>query len=135
MYDPVVYQEELDDEYLEIKSVLDKLEDLTKQEKDKWYCETCDVRCYSEEFYLNHMKGRKHKQKEEEKKRSTKPKQDNQTKPGHEKNKPKQDNSKKTHPEMTEKENQMRSTMKKQQQKKKRKKNQHHWIHALKRQK
>ena len=131
MYDPLIYQAELDEEYLEIKSVLEKLEELTKKEKDKYYCECCDVRCFSEDFYANHMKGRKHKQKEEEmkKKQSTKPKpkQDNQTKPGHE-------NSKTKQPEMTEKANQiMRTTMK--QQLKKKKKQHHHWIHVLKRRK
>ena len=92
MYDPAIYEQELDDENLEIKAVLDKLEELTKKENNKWFCEICDVRCFSEDFYMNHMKGMKHKRKEEEKKRTqTKP-----TKPGHDKNPPKQDNEKKT---------------------------------------
>ena len=47
MYDPAYYKEDLDDEYLEIKIVLDKLEEITNEEKNKWFCGICNVRCFS----------------------------------------------------------------------------------------
>ena len=108
MYDPAYCKKDLDDEYQEIKPVTNKLEEITNEEENKWFCGLCNVRCFSEEYYRNHMKGNKHKNNKNKDNKDTGKRQEEkptQTKPGHDNkpNPPKQDNPK--NPDMTRKEN------------------------------
>ena len=63
MFDPGYYREEDDEEYQEVIKLHQKLDQMTEDEKNKWTCKICDVKCYSEEYYENHLKGKKHREK------------------------------------------------------------------------
>ena len=49
--------------------VYEKLDKLLESEENKWYCKTCDVRCFTKEYYDDHIKERKHKDKIQNRKR------------------------------------------------------------------
>ena len=51
------YRSEKDEEYMDMLETIKKIEKLN----NKYTCETCQVKCFTEEFYNNHVNGRKHK--------------------------------------------------------------------------
>ena len=66
---PLTYCEEKDVELVEMKGVLNKIREMEEKEKNKYYCQVCDVRCFSDDFFKTHINGMKHKRNKLEQQR------------------------------------------------------------------
>ena len=51
------YKQADDEEYMEMMETVSKIEKLNK----KYECDLCNIKCHTEEYYQNHINGKKHK--------------------------------------------------------------------------
>ena len=63
------YRQGEDEEFLEMQKDIKEVEKVL----NKYNCELCNVKCHTEEYFSNHLKGRKHKELKDCKKRKTEP--------------------------------------------------------------
>ena len=61
MEDIAVYRPENDPQYQNIIQEEKEMETVLSNDRDKFYCKTCDVRCFSEDFFKTHISGSKHR--------------------------------------------------------------------------